>query len=154
MIDGGHGDLDINFELSIDGRIIYVDYKKSDNIHRFEQLHPAGDYKFCFDNTISHFNRKTVFFELLIEDPDNPISDGNANFSSIIVLLLTFINLNVTFLGEASIGDLDGLSPEEFYEMKVQDILDIIHVVRSQMTKARQLQVNNFTATRIVTLQI
>lgn len=76
MIDGGHGDLDINFELSIGGRIIYVDYKKSDNIHRYEQPHPAGDYKFCFDNTISHFNRKTVFFELLIEDPDNPISDG------------------------------------------------------------------------------
>lgn len=60
----------------------------------------------------------------------------------------------MSLLGEASIGDLDGLSPEEFYEMKVQDILDIIHVVRSQMTKARQLQVNNFTATRIVTLQI
>jgi protein ERP2 len=72
VIDGGHGDLDINFELSVDNRIIYVDYKKSDNIHRFEQPHPAADYKFCFDNTISHFNRKTVFFELLTEDPDNP----------------------------------------------------------------------------------
>lgn len=44
--------------------------------------------------------------------------------------------------GEAAISDMDGLSPEEFYEMKVQDILDIIHVVRGHMTKARQLQVS------------
>lgn len=78
VIDGGHGDLDINFEISIDNRIIAVDYKKSDNIHRLEQPHPAGDYKFCFDNTISHFNRKTVFFELLTEDPDNPTGDGKS----------------------------------------------------------------------------
>lgn len=118
MIDGGHGDLDINFELSLDGRILFVDYKKSDNIHRYEQKHSGGEIKFCFDNTISHFNRKTVFFELLQEDPDNPMSES-----------------------EASLSDLDGLSPEEFYEMKVQDILDIIHVVRGQMNKARQLQV-------------
>lgn len=73
--------------------------------------------KICFDNTISTFNRKTIFFELLQEDPDNPLSDGETQFS-----------------------DLEGLSPEEFYEMKVQDILDIIHVVRGHVTKARQLQ--------------
>lgn len=119
VIDGGHGDLDINFELSLDGRILFVDYKKSDNIHRYEQKHSGGEIKFCFDNTISHFNRKTVFFELLQEDPDNPMSNG-----------------------EAAISDLDGLSPEEFYEMKVQDILEIIQVVRGHMNKARQLQVH------------
>lgn len=34
VIDGGNGDLDINFELSLEGRILAVDYKKSDNIHR------------------------------------------------------------------------------------------------------------------------
>lgn len=36
-----------------------------------------------------------------------------------------------------------GLSPEEFYEMKVQDILDIIHTVRGHITKARQHQVKH-----------
>lgn len=85
---------------------------------RYEQRHNGGEVKFCFDNTISTFNRKTIFFELLQEDPDNPISDG-----------------------DAAIADLDGLSPEEFYDMKVQDILDIIHGVKNQMNKARQLQV-------------
>jgi p24 family protein gamma-2 len=110
--------LDINFELSLDGRVIFADYKKSDNIHRYEKKHNGGEIKFCFDNTISHFNRKTVFFELLQEDPDNPISEG-----------------------DAEIAALEGLTPEEFYEMKVQDILDNVHTVRNHLTKARQLQV-------------
>lgn len=35
VIDGGHGDLDINFDLSVDERVIYADFKKSDNIHRW-----------------------------------------------------------------------------------------------------------------------
>lgn len=48
---------------------------------------------------------------------------------------------------------MDGLSPEEFYEMKVQDILDIIHVVRGHMTKARQLQVSK-KAVNLLTLHI
>lgn len=45
------------------------------HFNRFEQQHNAGEYRFCFDNTISTFSTKTVFFELLLEDPDNP-SDG------------------------------------------------------------------------------
>lgn len=41
---------------------------------------------------------------------------------------------------EAAIADLDGLSPEEFYEMKVQDINDMIHVVSGHLSKARKIQ--------------
>lgn len=116
MIDGGQGDLDINFELSINGRILFADFKKSDNIHRMDKPHPEGEYMFCFDNSISHFNTKTIFFELIIEDPDNPADENDV------------------------ISDMEGLSPEEFYEMKVQDINDIIHTVKGKLTKARQLQ--------------
>lgn len=93
-----------------------MDYKKSDNVHRVEKAQ-GGEYKFCFDNTISHFNSKTVFFELIIEDPSNPQDENDAIFS-----------------------DMEGLSPEEFYEMKVQDINDIIQSVKNRMGKARQLQ--------------
>lgn len=50
------------------------------------------------------------------------------------------MQLTRELLGDNSISDLDGLSPEEFYEMKVQDILDSIHLVRGHITKARQLQ--------------
>lgn len=116
VIDGGQGDLDINFELSHNGRMIFVDYKKSDNVHRYEKPHSGGEFKICFDNTISHFNTKTVFFEMIIEDPNNPQEDNDV------------------------FNDMEGLSPEEFYEMKVQDIQDIIHNVKSRMGKARQLQ--------------
>jgi protein ERP2 len=71
---------------------------------------------FCFDNTISHFNSKTVFFELIIEDPNNPNDENDV------------------------ISEMEGLSPEEFYDMKVQDIQDIIHNVKTRINKARQLQ--------------
>ena len=29
-----------------------------------------GDYKFCLDNSFSHFSSKVVFFEILTDDPD------------------------------------------------------------------------------------
>ncbi|XP_058118211.1 transmembrane emp24 domain-containing protein 5-like [Anopheles coustani] len=117
VIDGGHGDLDISFELAeLTGRTIFADYKKSDNIHRFPVPYD-GEYKFCFDNGFSRANSKTVFFELIIE------REGEQEDA-----------------GWADIDLLEGLTPEEFYEMKVQDMEDAIKRVRNHLTKARQLQ--------------
>uniref|UniRef100_A0A182M7X7 Separase n=1 Tax=Anopheles culicifacies TaxID=139723 RepID=A0A182M7X7_9DIPT len=117
VIDGGHGDLDISFELAeVTGRTIFADYKKSDNIHRFPVPYD-GEYKFCFDNSFSRANSKTVFFELIIEREGE---QEEANWSDIDLL--------------------EGLTPEEFYEMKVQDMEDAIKRVRNNLTKARQLQ--------------
>lgn len=114
VIDGGRGDLDINFDLSDPSkRLIVADFKKPDNLLRHE-VKERGDYCFCFDNTISKFNRKTVFFELIIE------GDG-----------LDEIVDRKTY-GE--------LSPEEVYDIQVQDIQDSIHTVKTHLTKARQLQ--------------
>lgn len=115
VIDGGHGDLDINFDLSDPNkRILYADFKKPDNLHRHEVKLP-GDYAFCFDNTISHLNKKTVFFELIIE------REGEEN--------------------RKDENDLyEGLRPEEVYDLQVQDIQDSIHTVRAHLTKARQVQ--------------
>lgn len=77
VIDGGHGDLDISFELqNPNGHAIITEYKKSDNIHRFDAI-VEGDYRFCFDNSFSSFNTKTVFFELIIEW-DGAQDGGNA----------------------------------------------------------------------------
>lgn len=117
VIDGGHGDLDISFTLSDPiGLIIVSDFKKPENIHRHD-VQKEGDYRFCFDNTFSTFNRKTVFFELIVE------KEGEQN------------------LGDDQWNDVfEGLTPEEFYEMKVQDIMDYIGRIRMQMTKARQIQ--------------
>ncbi|GAB0099356.1 Transmembrane emp24 domain-containing protein [Sergentomyia squamirostris] len=116
VIDGGHGDLDVSFELFDPmGKVILVDYKRSDNIHRHEAT-VSGDYRFCFDNSFSSFNRKTVFFELIVEsevseDEDNDLKDV-----------------------------FDELRAEEVYDMKVQDIQESIIRIRTHLTRARQLQ--------------
>lgn len=115
VIDGSHGDLDINFELAdSSGRLIFADYKKSDNIHRYK-LPQDTELTFCFSNEFSRVNSKTVFFEIIIEGEDE---DG----------------------GWSNFDILEGLSPEEFYDMKVQDVQDIIKRVRNNLTKARQFQ--------------
>ncbi|RZC37450.1 EMP24 GP25L domain containing protein [Asbolus verrucosus] len=116
VIDGGHGDLDITFRL-VDptGRILVADYKKSENNHRTE-VAVAGDFRFCFDNTFSSFNSKTVFFELLVEGEDNSEWGSDENL------------------------DLQGLRPEDVYEMKVQDMQDVINNVRNHLTKVRHIQ--------------
>ncbi|KAL5275780.1 hypothetical protein ACFFRR_001560 [Megaselia abdita] len=114
VIDGGHGDFDISFELiEPTGRLIYSDYKKSENIHRHSIL-VDGDYQFCFDNTFSSFNRKTVFFELLMENDE---SRDRMDFQG-----------------------MEGLSPEEFYDMKAEEILDYIGKIRMHLQQARQIQ--------------
>lgn len=115
VIDGGLGDLDISFELAEPiGRIIFADYKKSENVHRHE-ARVEGDYRICFDNSFSTFNKKTVFFELAVENESDPQSNvWNEDF--------------------------DGLTPEEFYDVKVKDIMEYISRIRANLNKARQVQ--------------
>ncbi|KAH8304781.1 hypothetical protein KR044_007009 [Drosophila immigrans] len=122
VIDGGHGDLDISFAL-LDpiGLVIVSDYKKPENMHQHE-VQKEGDYRFCFDNSFSMFNRKTVFFELIVE------RDGDQNHG------------DEQWKQTAAADDLTGLSRDEYYDMKVQDIMDFIGRIRLQLTKARQLQ--------------
>ncbi|KAH8385033.1 hypothetical protein KR093_010906 [Drosophila rubida] len=119
VIDGGHGDLDISFAL-LDpiGLVIVSDYKKPENMHQHE-VQTEGDYRFCFDNSFSMFNRKTVFFELIVERAGEGPSDEQ---------------------WKQQVDELSGLSPDEYYDMKVQDIMDFIGRIRQQLTKARQLQ--------------
>lgn len=117
VIDGGHGDLDINFQLiESNGRILLSDYKKSENVHRIK-IENDGNYRFCFDNSFSTFNKKTVFFEITIENDNNLNNIGNDN-------------------------DRDSyeFSPEEIYEIKIQDIMDYITRIHNLLTKSRQLQ--------------
>lgn len=115
VIDGGHGELDITFRL-VDptGRILIADNKKTENNHRVDAA-MDGDFRFCFDNSFSSYNTKTVFFELIIEGDDNSEWDDE----------------NI---------DMQGLRPEDVYEMKVQDIQEVITNVRNHLTKVRHIQ--------------
>lgn len=119
VIDGTHGELDISFQLvEPSGRVIFADFKKSENGHRVETK-MSGDFKFCFDNTFSSYNMKTVFFELIIEGSDQEDVWGNEDLN---------------------IDDLQGLTPDEMYEIKVQDIQDVIYKVRNNLNKVQHLQ--------------
>lgn len=113
VIDGGHGDLDITFQTyDPHGRILVADFKKSGNTHTLT-TQMTGDYKFCFDNTFSSFNTKTVFFEIIIENEDDDFG---------------------------ALEDMEGFNPEEVYELKIEDIQEIVNRVRTHMNKIRQLQ--------------
>ena len=58
----------------------------------------------CWDNTFSRFNSKTVFFEIIVESDDDDDDDDD----------------------ERDPWDIDsenyGVSPQELYDMKIQDI--------------------------------
>lgn len=118
VIDGGHGELDINFSLNEpSGRILIADIKKPDNTHRHKAI-VDGDYALCFDNTISRFNKKTVFLELIVENEDDDDGGANNNWPS----------------------QLDAMSGAEYYEIKVEDILSAINKIHGHLSKARQTQ--------------
>jgi len=58
------GDVDINYWFySPTNRILQSDLKKRDG-HQTLKLEETGEYRFCFDNTISRFNQKQVYFSL------------------------------------------------------------------------------------------
>lgn len=111
VIDGGHGDLDITFRLADPtGRILIIDYKKSENNHRIE-AEVDGDYRFCFDNTFSSYNTKTIFFELIIEN-DNEW-DSNENLD---------------------------VQPDLVYDNHMQEFEEILNEIRSHLKKAKHFQ--------------
>lgn len=89
VIDGGHGDLDISFELlNPTGYPHISEYKKPENIHRVN-TNMDGDYKFCFDNTFSTFNSKLVFFEIIIEWEDENKQQNEDDWGSDVLNNLT-----------------------------------------------------------------
>ncbi|KAL0277059.1 UNVERIFIED_CONTAM: hypothetical protein PYX00_004476 [Menopon gallinae] len=112
VIDGGQGELDISFHLtSPNDRIIIVDYKKPEQSHRHE-VAEDGDYKMCFDNRFSNFNSKTVYFEIMIDSDEE----------------------------EDPWDDLNGQTPEQQYEMAIQDIEEVVKRVKGHLFKIRHMQ--------------
>lgn len=114
VIDGGHGDLDITFRLADpNGRILIADFKKSDNNHRAD-AEMDGDYRFCFDNTFSSYNTKTIFFELIIENENESEWDSEEN--------------------------PEGIQPELVSEMQLENFEDILNEIHGHLKKAKHLQ--------------
>jgi protein ERP2 len=58
------GDVDINYWFySPTNRVLQSDFKKRDG-HQTLKLEETGEYRFCFDNSVSRFNQKQVYFSL------------------------------------------------------------------------------------------
>jgi protein ERP2 len=58
------GDIDINYWLySPTNRVLQSDANKRDG-HQTLKLEETGEYQFCFDNSISRFHQKQVYFSL------------------------------------------------------------------------------------------
>ncbi|MCL4135642.1 UNVERIFIED_CONTAM: hypothetical protein GTU68_030841 [Idotea baltica] len=76
-----------------------------------------GDYKICWDNSISRFNSKTVFFGLIIESDEEDDQEALWGVDS---------------------GNV--YRAEDIYDMKVEDIKDSVDRIRSHLTKSRFLQ--------------
>lgn len=122
VIDGGQGEIDISFYLATpSGRILVSDLKKPENSHRTEASE-EGDYRLCWDNTFSNFNSKTVFFEIIVENDDDDDDERDP--------------WDIDFENYA------GLSPEELYDIKIQDIQDVMNRVRTHLVKIRHIQDN------------
>lgn len=114
VIDGGQGELDINFYMAgRTGEVVLQDLRRSEGNHR-TTISEEGDYQICWDNTFSHFNTKTVFFGITIEsDDDNDLWDDGLD---------------------------ETITAEEIYEMKIEDIKEAMGRIRAHLTKSRFMQ--------------
>jgi protein ERP2 len=58
------GDIDINYWLYAPSkRVLQSDFNKREG-HQTLKLEETGEYRFCFDNSVSRFNQKQVYFSL------------------------------------------------------------------------------------------
>ncbi|KAG0721919.1 Transmembrane emp24 domain-containing protein 1 [Chionoecetes opilio] len=114
VIDGGRGELDIDFYLAgSTGEVVVQDLRRSEGNHR-TTITEEGDYRICWDNSFSHFSTKTVFFGITIEsDDDDDLWDD---------------------------GLEETITAEEIYEMKIEDIKEAMGRIRGHLTKSRFMQ--------------
>jgi len=86
VLDGG--DLKIDASLhSPNGNLIFSDYRKAENMHRFQPTED-GDYQICFDNGVSTYYGKVVFFAFDEpgddDDKDDDEFDDDNYFKSLV----------------------------------------------------------------------
>jgi len=83
VLDGG--DLLIDASLHTpSGNLIFADYRKSDNTHRF-QVTEEGEYQLCFDNGVSAYYERIIFFSLGDDDDDKDDDDDDDDYFKKIV---------------------------------------------------------------------
>eukprot|EP00088_Acartia_fossae_P053275 TRINITY_DN6052_c0_g1_i2.p1 TRINITY_DN6052_c0_g1~~TRINITY_DN6052_c0_g1_i2.p1 ORF type:complete len:237 (+),score=55.36 TRINITY_DN6052_c0_g1_i2:57-767(+) len=124
VVDAGSGqyaELDINFRvMHPKGHPIVATFKKPDGSFN-QRMEEVGDYKICFDNTFSFVSSKTVYFELINENEEEPDYDDLAGI----------------FPEDGAALDDDDL---EFYEVQVADIEARLKKIKEEVDKSKHLQ--------------
>ncbi|CAB3225443.1 unnamed protein product [Arctia plantaginis] len=115
VIDSTLGDLYVNFHLADpEGEMIVADFMRSENEHEYSVVH-EGTYRFCFDNTVTNYNSKTVDFEILIRNKGQKQHDHDNE--------------------EMQLED-----GEDAYSMRLQDIYESLSRIERNIIVAQQCQ--------------
>lgn len=133
VVDGQHGDLDINFKL-VDpkGTLLVHDHKKASNSIIMD-LEEEGDYSFCLDNTYSMMNSKLVFIYVLIEDKPlaEPVSEET---------VVSVVDEEGEHEEEEPVLEWMGtLEDGEPYYIEVTEIIDSLTRILKHVVSARHL---------------
>jgi len=75
VLDGGDLLIDASLHTPT-GNLIFSDFRKSENQHRFSPTED-GEYQLCFDNGVSAYYERIVFFSFDTEDPGDEHDDDD-----------------------------------------------------------------------------
>lgn len=115
VVDGGSGNLDINFMMqSPSGVILVSDFKSLDNDDSIVATED-GDYRMCWDNSISRINSKVIFLSIRVYRTSGGVDP-------------------------LQLGDQFDFTDSDIYDMAVQDIQSVVERVRGHLWRARRDQ--------------
>lgn len=132
VLDGQHGDLDINFSLNNPkGERIVTDFKRASNSIILD-LEDEGDYSLCLDNTYSLINSKLVFIYVLLEE--KPLEKGSEEAE------VSSVDEDGEHKEETPVLEWKGtLEDGEPYYIEVGDIADSLTRTLKHVVRARHL---------------
>ncbi|CAG0922044.1 unnamed protein product [Notodromas monacha] len=116
VLDGGMGELDIDFlaRRSSDSAPVVYDQRAMTNEHEIEAVE-TGEVELCFDNSVSHVNAKTVWFDASLRGADGKSESDDLEFSQLV-------------------------EDVSLFSGTVEDIKEAISVIRANLARARSHQ--------------
>jgi len=121
---GAEGINDITCRLSSpkpEAKLVYEAVKESEGSHN-EEAHMDGDYEICFDNRMSTWAEKVVWFEVTVHDPEDDYYDD--------------------YIESEEWNEIKDRNEdtENLYDMASNDLKNYIHTIRLSMGKIKHYQ--------------
>lgn len=118
VIDGG--DLDIHFSMHGPKANMLVDQKNQEEGSFEFKVDEDGEYELCFDNGVSSYYDKIVFFEIVVDGEKDDAEDDDAYF--------------------AKIANQDATNDFEQYDKRVEDVKFRLERIRNRIEKIGHFQ--------------